>query len=201
LEKIKIIDWKSILNVTPIEDLEQLEKFCDLAPNRLAIEVGSYEGGSTAVLAQYFETVIAIDPWGEHNTKPGDSIATFTEGTAGTNSHFPAFNKNMHKLGLCDIVIPLVSTVTSLKILPYLNAGLAFVDDGHTHFDCKRDINAVLPHLCKDGILVCHDYYNEFGGSCGAYIGVTEAVNEAIGYYNLEIIKHTGGIIAMRKKY
>lgn len=200
MNKLINVNWRSVRNVTPIADLEQLEEFCELAPNRLAIEIGSYEGGSTAVLAQYFETVIAIDPWGEHDTKPGEKIATFTEGTVGTNSHFPIFNKNMYRLGLNNIVIPLVSTVAALKKMSCLSVGLVFVDDGHTYSDCSRDINAALPHLCNDGILVCHDYYNQTGGPCGSYIGVTEAVNEAINIYNLETIKHTGGVIALRRK-
>lgn len=105
----------------------------------------------------------------------------------------------MFRLGLYDTVIPIVSNVSALKIIPFLNAGLAFVDDGHTYNDCIRDIHAVMPHLCSNGILVCHDYYNQTGGPCGSYIGVTEAVNEAIEIYNFEIIENNGGIIALRR--
>lgn len=201
--KSQKIDWKSILSSSPPDDLLQLERFCDIVPDylrTLAIEIGSYEGASTALLLQYFDTVIAIDPWGEHDVKDGEKIATFTKGTEGTNIHFINFNKNMHRLNLNDRLIRIVGTVEALKRLPILDAGLVFVDDGHTYTDCTRDIDVSMRHLNVDGLLVCHDYYNQTGGPCGSYIGVTGAVNKAISEYDLEVLHHSGGIIGLKRK-
>lgn len=197
------IDWKSVLSSSPPDDLLQLEQFCECVPDYLramAIEIGSYEGASTSLLLQYFHTIIAIDPWGEHDLKDGEKIATFTEGTEGTNVHFAKFNSNMHRLKLSDRVIRIVGTVEALNRLPRLDVGLVFVDDGHTYSDCMRDISTSMRHLNVDGLLVCHDYYNQTGGPCGSYIGVTKAVNEAISNYELEIVNHSGGIIGLKRK-
>ena len=200
--KLYNIHWQSIWTGTPPEDLERLQRYCELASDSchhfIAIEVGTHEGATAALLAEWFETIICIDPWGEHKVESGELIATFF-GNAATMPEFTTFIGNMERLNLFHRVIPIVNTVRALDRLPKLDVALAFVDDGHTYHDCSRDIKAVLTHLAPAGILVCHDYYGD-AGPCGSYIGVKQAVEEAIKIYDLEVIEHSGGIIALRRR-
>jgi len=202
--KLYNIEWQSILSVTPLGDMVKLQEFCDLASskcnNERAIEVGTYTGASAALISEWFETIICIDPWGKYDVQPGELIATYVgEGTA-TMPEYRLFFDNMERLDILHRIIPIVNTVEVLNRMPYkLYAALALVDDGHTYHDCSRDINAVMKHMHPRGILVCHDYYGG-GGPCGSYIGVEEAVNEAIKKYDLEVIDHSGGIIALKRR-
>jgi hypothetical protein len=198
------VDWQSVWTGTPYEDMVKLQEFCDMASskcnNERAIEVGTHTGASAALMSEWFETVICIDPWGKYDVQPGELIATYVgEGTA-TIPEYRAFFENMERLKVLSRLIPIVGTVEALNRWPYkLNVALAFVDDGHTYHDCSRDIKAVIQHLHQRGILVCHDYYGG-GGPCGSYIGVEQAVEEAIKKYDLEVIEHSGGIIALKRR-
>jgi hypothetical protein len=201
--KIYEVDWQSVYTGTPPEDLVKLQEFCELANEQchhfMAIEVGTHAGATAALISEWFETVVCIDPWGKYEVQPGEKIATYVgEGTA-TLPEYRAFFENMERLNLLHRIIPIVNTIRALDRLPDLNVALAFVDDGHTYHDCSRDIRAVMYHLHQKGILVCHDYFGD-SGPHGSYIGVKQAVEEAIGIYNLKVVEHSGSIIALQRK-
>ena len=205
--KLYDVDWKSVPTPTPPEDLVKLQTYCEMASLKglrsMAIEVGTHTGATAALISEWFETVVCIDPWGKYDVQPGERIATYIgEGTA-TIPEYAAFFENMDRIGLLERVIPIVNTVKVLDnffdIGIALNVALAFVDDGHTYHDCSRDIKAVMKHLADAGILVCHDYFSG-GGLSTSYAGVGEAVNEAIRLYDLEVIEQFGSIIALQRK-
>ena len=211
--KLYEVNWQSVYSGTPPSELERLQYYCSIAPDqRLAIEIGTHEGASAAILAQWFETVICIDPWGDHELLyPSDRMATFAGKNPGGSPHFLACMGNLVRLGLFDRVIPIVNTPIVLEKLPSLNAGLIFVDDGHVYSACSKDIKRSLPHLHQDGLLVCHDYcrpgygrppYNPDDPNhspVDPYIGVQQAVDEAIIKYNLEVVDHFEGIVCLKQ--
>jgi predicted O-methyltransferase YrrM len=196
------VAWQTVYSGTPPEDLIRLQHYCELVSERnlpsMAIEIGTHEGASTALLAEWFDVVICVDPWGDIEVQPGERIATFI-GKAATIPQFTAFVGNMERLNLFDRIVPIVNTVKALDHLIPQNVALAFVDDGHTYHDCSRDIKAALRHLAPAGLLVCHDYFGG-PGPCGSYVGVQQAVDEAVEKYGLEIIDHFGSIVALQRK-
>jgi len=205
--KLYDVEWQRIWTGTSPEDMAALQRYCkrasDLYYRSLAIEVGTHCGASAALISEWFETVVCVDPWGQYTVQPGELIGTYVgEGTA-TLPEFGQFVQNMEKLDILRRMVPIVNTVKALDNLfergINLNAALAFVDDGHTYHDCRRDIAAVMRHLSPLGLLVCHDYYGG-GGPCGSYIGVEQAVDEAIQIHGLEVFEHSGGIIAMQRR-
>lgn len=195
------VNWESLSSGTPKNELERLQYYCDgISDPSLAIEIGSYQGASAALLAEYFPTVICIDPWGhEEPLSSEERIASFVH-SPGTNEYFPIYMANMERLGLWnERVIPIVGTSKALSKLPYLGADLCFVDDGHVLSCCRADIKECLRHLKPNGTLVCHDYKRgEF--EVDPYIGVAQAVDEAIEIYDLEIMDHFAGICALVRK-
>lgn len=203
--KIYDVDWKSIVSASPASELVKLQEYCKIASDRcgneIAIEIGSYEGGSAALLSEWFETVICIDPWGDEAPRydPGE-IASFV-GKPGTTEHMQNFMKNVDKLGIFGRVLPIVGTSDVLGRLPYLGAALIFVDDGHVYNACKLDIDRSVPHLAHGGLLVCHDYKRGYPSDnpnfADMYKGVQLAVDEAINTYSMRIVDHFEGIVAL----
>lgn len=215
--KRREVDWKSCYSGTPLCELERLQEYCrqvaessvDFLPE-LAIEIGSHEGASAAVLAEWFDTVICVDPWGkEELLSPKERMASYV-GCPGSNIHFPAFMSNMERLGLFDgPVIPIVGTSAILDALPPLGASLVFVDNGHNYSCCSADIRRGLRHLKPDGLLVCHDYkrpeYYEPDNSryinhVDPYLGVAQALDEAVFLYDLEMTEHFEGICCLVRR-
>jgi len=89
------IDWRSCYSGTPASELARLGWYCERIRERfahtdaarldIALEIGSHEGASAALLSQYFDTVICVDPWGkEEPLSPNERIASFV-GEPGTN--------------------------------------------------------------------------------------------------------------------
>ncbi|MFA4845081.1 MAG: class I SAM-dependent methyltransferase [Patescibacteria group bacterium] len=211
--KLREIEWRSVYSGTPVCELERLETYCERASSadhRLAIEIGSHEGGSAALMAQYFDVVLCVDPWGkEEPLSPQERIASFV-GNPASNVHFPAFIKNMVRLDLWDkVVFPVVGTARTLLALPKLYASMVFADDGHVYQCCEQDIRAALHHIASDGLLVCHDYHRpeyyepdnpRYVNHVDPYVGVRVATDEAIDKHNLVILDHFEGIVALMRK-
>lgn len=57
-----------------------------------------------------------------------------------------------------------------------------FIDAGHTHEEVKADIEAWLPHMAGDGLILGHDYSDEFPG-------VKTAVQEAFHDFCVTVVE------------
>ena len=129
-----------------------------------AIEIGSWLGGSTIIIAKALKNgkVFAIDPHKngmEHNEwKIKD---TFNE-----------FTLNIRKAGIADNVIAIRKT--SEKALEGWNhkAGLIFIDGSHKYEDVKFDLHNWRNFLTEGGFMLMHDY--------GTYGDVSRAVSEEL---------------------
>jgi len=194
-------DWKSITSPTPPDEIEQLEKYCQEVadPHGVAIEVGSYEGATAALMANYFNHIVCIDPWGDHAANEGERIAEFS-GNLGRNRHFPVFMSNIERLGLIGKVTPIVSTSVCLNVLiPVRTISFFFVDGAHVYDAVKQDLDMAWLITKDSGLVVVHDYmrqpYDEGGDS---YIGVKKAVDEAVANGKFSVHHYYSGIVALK---
>lgn len=134
-----------------------------LRENIMIVEVGSWKGYSTSVLAKsvadYHGSVFAIDHWlgGEETTK---------HDYAKKVDVYSIFKHNMIVLGVWDIVHPLVmDSLTASQIFADGILDLIFIDADHRYEPFKKDVSAWLPKLRDGGILCghdCHGYYLEY---------------------------------------
>lgn len=146
-------------------DTKALDKVVEMVLKKKmkVVEIGSWKGFSTAVLAKsvadYHGNVFAIDHW---------------IGSEGVSHHerakaidiYSIFKRNMILLGIWDIVHPLVmDSQTASQIFADGILDLVFIDADHRYEFVKKDISYWLPKLKDGGILCGHDcegYYSHY---------------------------------------
>gem|GEM_PF-3600832 len=152
-----VIDWQSVESC--IEDMGEvyaLEQWAkqyheNLGRDLKILEIGSYCGRSTALLAQ-FGHVIAIDLWGD----PFNGLAHYD--TVGAET-YEKFRSNMVRLGLLGTrVFPIIATSKVLDMIPPVGFDVIFIDACHQYEETKRDLARSVKHIVKDGILIVDDY-------------------------------------------
>jgi len=195
MEPLKL-DWKAIPGVmTAPEELEFLESVVEKQwrafdrAGLLGIEIGSFHGQSTVMLAQYCQKLFVIDLWGSL----ADGINSY--GDIGQKTFLP-FIQNIVKYGLVDRVFPIVSTSNVLDGLPSFNFDFAFVDGDHTVQGCTQDLWAVEWHLHDEAKLIVHDY----GGPCGKAHTVIEAVDAFIEATEWEVTQQFQAMAVLERK-
>ena len=154
MTKIKNLDWQSLHSMGEIPEFEKLEEWCDNCSKSYgyrALEIGSFHGKSTALIAQYFNPVYAIDLW----SNVDDGMKSYQD--IG-QQHFISFIKNMVKLEVIDHVIPIVGTSSVLDTMPFLNIDFIYIDASHYYEDVKKDIRCAVRHLSGSGVLAGDDY-------------------------------------------
>ena len=125
-----------------------------------AIEIGVYHGATTWMLAHTL-------------CKPGRLISVdykqeYLNYTATHIKNTPEFTW-----------IPIRKNSANMDYVPYFpnrNVDLLWVDGKHTYAQVKLDLEAVMPVLSNDAILVFHDHCRE------KYQGVRDAVAELTGW-------------------
>jgi MMP 1-O-methyltransferase len=120
-------------------------------PGLPMVEVGSYLGRSTVVLASvaqaYGTLVYAIDP---HQGDMGPGVG------AGYGSTFERFRANLEAAGVADAVVPIVARCQDV---PWnVEIGLVFIDGWHEYASVRGDFEHFAPHLAAGGFAVFHDY-------------------------------------------
>lgn len=151
------------LDLTPLKAIESIDGWLyepealflhDLAQsvrNGCVVEIGSYRGRSTIMLAQGARkaggVVYAIDP----HLEAIDGIATY--GAADR----AAFMDNILKAGLADIVRKL--DMTSSRAAENWNApiGMLWLDGAHDYESVQQDVKLWTPHVVNGGIVAFHD--------------------------------------------
>lgn len=197
------IDWRSIGFPGLPEQLPEYEKINEWCqeylaslPGGVALEIGTWHGRATALLAQYFRTVITIDTFDTDNF-----VDRITRGQA---QSWRAFHANMARLGLEDRIITICGSSEQLGMLPYLDAGMVLVDGDHSKEWCIADISRATDHLRPGGLIVVHDY-KRGRYSPDPWRGVAEAVDtilrgEIEDIPPLEVYDCISGVIALQVK-
>ena len=142
----------------------------------VAVEIGSWAGATTRILAQAGFRVFAVDHW-LGNRHPGDHLTNLPE-------HFPpdlacrTFCRNMDD-ELFISVYPLVGSSAFWASVwsEYLPIDFLYIDASHEFQDVLADIQAWTPHVRPGGIIAGHDF--------GLFDGVEQAVCQT-GMYRIE---------------
>jgi hypothetical protein len=193
---MRIYDWRQVPRALspgqepkdiPFTEHEFVEKWAKKASEEfgedgLVIEIGSYKGCSTVILAQFF-TVLAIDLW--------YPLEDYRAATIGKN--FDNFMDTYRKFKLKGRVIPLLGSTTYLRgTIPNLNVGFCFIDGDHSYEGTMSDLLFCNSHLSPRGYLVIHDYPR--AGT------IKKAVDEFIKDYHYTVQEICGdGAVALRK--
>ncbi len=116
------------------------------------VGIGSWKGKSTIWLAKGSEAghrnkVHAIDP--HHGSK-----AHISEGEEDT---YTAFLTNLNKIGVQDIVVPLVTTSEEAAKWWQGSVGLLWIDGSHKYEDVKRDLLLWKQYLVNGARVALHD--------------------------------------------
>lgn len=120
------------------------------------IEIGSWVGDSAIAMAKSGSTVLCVDTWeGSYNDQTGDiakRVPVFLE-----------FNRRVEDYPNI-LSLKEESTVAADNIHSFnwgvetLPADIIHIDAEHTPEAVLRDIEAWLPHLADDGVMIGHDY-------------------------------------------
>lgn len=117
------------------------------------IEIGSFMGESTALFAERFEKVIAIDPFKVYDKKSTDIIGKFTEKDwVQTQSKFEQTvqthpNITHIKKTSDDAVLDITEKVA-----------FVYIDGTHSYEQVKKDIENYAPLITLGGYIGGHDY-------------------------------------------
>ena len=124
------------------EDCYALYERAGQLKNALIVEIGSYKGISTKVMALASPTskVIAIDPYVAffNMPKPEEIMKTFLETVKGLN---------------VELIRDKAENVKWNKPIDFLH-----IDGDHRYAVLKKDIELFYPHLKKAGWMYVHDY-------------------------------------------
>lgn len=127
------------------------------------VEVGSFQGRSTVVLAQALRaggaagrTVLAIDPHqGIFNAEDGRNMMV-------VEPTLEALSGNLARFGVADLVLVHVGTVDDAPLPAEI--ALAFVDGLHDAQHVRHDAETLLPLMAPGGLLLLHDYNAQWPG-------------------------------------
>lgn len=141
-----------------------------LAIGKTVVEIGSFKGLSTIVMARVARTVVAIDPFDQCEV-------------TNRRDTFPVFRENIREHGVEGKVVPIVAT--SGQVCPLLQRGafdLGFIDGEHTYQAVCADISYMAPLIKPGGVLTFHDYgHPEFPG-------IAQAVDEWRKHRRFELV-------------
>lgn len=168
---------------------EECRRLGKLACGKRVLEVGSYFGRSTIALASTASVVHSVD------FHPPDDLEL------GPVTTLAAFLENIERYDLRHKVVAHVGY--SQLVLPELRAAsfdLVFLDAQHQRASVQEDLDAILPLVRSDGILIFHDYGVpgvEHNGRWDAF-GVTEVVDAFVCQRGLTLeVVETLGVIRL----
>lgn len=116
------------------------------------LEIGCWQGVSTEFWALHCAVVVAVDPWPDILVR----------------RRFQARVSTYPNVQMVEGYSP-----SALVGIPYNSFDMVYIDGDHDYDPVKKDIEASLPLVKKDGWIAGHDY-----GSCP---GVQQAVDELLG--------------------
>ena len=157
---------------------DECRRLGELAAGKRVLELGTYFGKSTIVMASTAEVVHTVDL---HPDAPGHGAMLST---------LPAFLENVERYDLRHRVVAHFGfSQLVVPTLPQRWFDLVFLDAQHQREPVEEDVALVLPHLREDGVLAFHDYGVpgvEHRGTWDAF-GVTEVVDELAAARGLEV--------------
>lgn len=126
------------------EELDFLMSLAKHAPEGYVVELGTFRGLGTAALCNVVDDkkVVSIDSY--ETNRYGES------GLGISRSNLESIGFSPHLIKSDSSVVP--SFIDRVALL--------FIDSEHTESRATKELDAWLPFLAKDGIVVLHDYDN-----------------------------------------
>lgn len=129
---------------------------CAPPRNGAIVEIGSYKGKSTVMLAKVaahyrLGPVIAIDP---HNFNNPELLDQRTKPDA---SSFDEFMRNIREAGVADQVEPYRAYSTDVAQTWNSSIRFLWIDGDHTYTGAKADFDGFARHLLPFGIVALHE--------------------------------------------
>ena len=184
------------------EGLALYEAAVGVAPLGPLVEIGSYCGRSTLLLAAAARSagthVVTIDHHrGSEEHQPGWEYhdPQLVDPQVGRIDTLPSFRKVVALSGLEDAVLAVVGRAEDLGRYWTAPAGLVFVDGSHTDASAQRDYELWAPRVAAGGLLAIHDVFPnpEDGGQAPyrAYLRAVDsgAFNEVEGCGSLRLLR------------
>jgi len=134
---------------------EGLHRLCKDVKNRDSmVEIGSWGGESAVIFAQYFKSVICVDPW-----EDPDVFAAFLERTM------------PHK----NIRYMIMTSAEAADSFPSESLSFVYIDGNHKYEAVRNDLRLWLPKIMVGGRISGHDYKEK------SHMDVVRAVNSVFG--------------------
>lgn len=161
---MNLLERASAIGIENLMHCEEAERLCDLACNRDVLEVGSYKGFSSWVMAITAKSVTACDTFaaatdGQRQTGETTTLDDFLRATA-RFTHVLHYQMTSEEAG---------------RALDSQTYDLIFIDADHSYESVRDDIQRWWPKLRSGGVFCGHDYGHS------AYPGVQQAFDEAFG--------------------
>lgn len=115
------------------------------------VEIGSYSGEGTVVLASHFKEVLAVDPW--ENGYDQDDVASHQ---CPMEDVFNAFKERTTSLG--NVLHMRGKSLDALESFKDGVLDLVYIDGDHRYAGALADIKGWLPKLRKGGCMTGHDF-------------------------------------------
>lgn len=173
----------------------------ELARDKVVLEIGSYCGKSTILMARTAKHVYAID------TFDGRGISSIqgqlVPQSLKCHDTLEQFKENIKKYGIEDKVTTIIADTTDINTAAKITRerkpehklmDVAFIDGAHDYKSIASDTNLARKFLKEDGLLVYHDYQR------AADYDVARVVDSLLASGTYEKVARVSSVIAIRKK-
>ena len=169
---------------------------CTLGP---CLEIGSFCDKSTVYLGEACKrsssTLFTIDHHrGSEEQQPGQLYfdPEIFDSTRGIINSLPLLRETLHKAGLEDNVVPMVTRSGVAARNWSTPLGLVFIDGGHSYQTALSDYRCWSPHVLPGGFLVFHDIYPDPAKGGQAPFEVYKLALESGDYRELPMVNSLG---------
>ena len=132
-----------------------MRRLCNWANGRgakgKAVEIGAYSGEGTMILANYFDEVLAVDPW-----LNGYDINDVASSQCPMKFVFAKFLENTKELG--NVNYNQNKSLDALEAVKDGSLDLVYVDGDHRYEAVLADFKGWLPKLRAGGVMAGHDW-------------------------------------------
>lgn len=179
-----MVDLDNRNALQPLEE-KTYNEWCDkiVKPNMICVEVGTWKGLTTAILAKRLMSVsgilYAVDPWTGIN-------GTYQE--AKDKDIYQIFKSNMQELNLWTCIRPMVmKSEDAVRVFKDGILDYVFIDGDHQSGAVYFDVSNWYPKLKSNGIMAGHDYWTPQNDGLG-HRGVKQGVDDFFGNHRVRMM-------------
>lgn len=158
---------------------DEADALVTLAAGKRVLEIGSFCGLSTVVMARVAEHVTAVDYFdGRGTPEPQNTL--------------PEFRRNIRRYGVADKVV----TCHPDAELPLAEYDLAYIDGAHDYESVTADTEKAMSVLAPDGLIAYHDFHHALHPGVARVVDVlVQAGGELVSTTNtLAVVRPPAGI-------